>query len=145
MKHLKRFNEDITSLSFEEDLKDFCETNLAYLTDNDVRVLVGKVDSIVRIVFDKTKTWNEVKDQIIPFLIRLNNKYEIEKFFSKKEIKVFLDYDMDGSGEDFYSIKDLINDKTKLDGETLLGFLFHVDGYKQPKKSLMTKIKSFFK
>ena len=145
MRHLKRFNESLGKV-FKDELKDFCETNLAYLLDDDVRVHVDSLNGIVvRIVFDQTKTWDEVKDQIIPFLIRLNNKYEIDKFFSKKEIKVFIDYDM-GSGEDFYSVKDLINDKTDFyTGEKLLGLLFNVEGYKQEKKSFMSKIKSYFK
>jgi len=158
MRHLKRFNESLDKEPlivkvFKDELKDFCETNLAYLLDDDVRVCVDSLTSIVvRIVFDQNKTWDEVKDQIIPFLIRLNNKYEIEKFFSKKEIKVFLDYEIGAdnphgfsSGEDFYSVKDLINDKTELDGEKLLGLLFNVEGYKQEKKSILTKINSFFK
>jgi hypothetical protein len=96
MKHLKSFNEDITSFNFEEELKDFCETNLAYLLDEG-RLLIEKSITLIRVQlsFDRDKDWDEIKDHMIPFLIRLeqirfflprNTQVEESKSEIKKEL-----------------------------------------------------------
>jgi hypothetical protein len=79
MKHLKRFNENIN----EYDLKDYCETHLAYLMDEglEVRIDNDRSDLFVTLYLYQSnghgRPWSEIKDQIIPFLYRLNNVYEI--------------------------------------------------------------------
>ena len=111
MKHLKSFNEDITSFSFEEELKDFCETNLAYLLDEG-RLLIEKSITLIRVQlsFDRDKDWDEIKDHMIPFLIRLTNKYEvIEKNTENVDVYIFYGRVSGGTNTEF-RIKDLIDD-----------------------------------
>ena len=86
MKHLKKFNEDTNN--FEEELLDFCETNLAYILDEGAQVKSIKnrweiTNHKVEVEIDFTNTndgsllWDGIKDIIIPFLIRLNNNYNV--------------------------------------------------------------------
>lgn len=99
MKHLRRFNEKLSD-NFISELKEFCETHLAYLLDEDFsigyRVLnnSGRNDihvPSIEIVIRSTKTnvdsypgairnlmpfsWEEVSNHIIPFIHFLNMKY----------------------------------------------------------------------
>lgn len=82
MKYLKRFNE---SVDFEERLKDFCETHLAYLLDEGFKVVLTDLDESydceisIKREDQRTFTWNEVKDHIVPFIIHLSKKYELYK------------------------------------------------------------------
>ena len=79
MKHLKRFNESIN----EYDLKDYCETHLAYLMDEGLEVKIDDYEgdlSVALYLYQSNghgRPWSEIKDQIIPFLHRFNNVYEI--------------------------------------------------------------------
>ena len=99
MKHLRRFNEKLSD-DFISELKEFCETHLAYLLDEDFsigyRILnnSGRNDihiPSIEIVIRSTKTntdsypgairklmpfsWEEVSNHIIPFIYFLNIKY----------------------------------------------------------------------
>jgi len=79
MKHLRKFNERVE----HEEIKYFCEINLAYLLDEGVDVRVSYYDSSedeVVIDFHEKIFWNECKDHIIPFLSRVGNKYELGEF-----------------------------------------------------------------
>jgi hypothetical protein len=76
MKHIKRFNEDMDN---EEELKDFCETHLAYLLDDynfelgvDDYTQNGKYRSQIRLENGKGFYWDDIKDYFIPFLIQLD-------------------------------------------------------------------------
>jgi hypothetical protein len=184
MKHLKRFNEDMDNHEqfFSEDLLDFCETNLVYLMDDDTKIQIvespgGYADlHLIRILLDEPKRWNEIKDHIIPFLTRLDNKYEInnqpfknasysgyvtsqafpgKKLKSKVEdIRLYISFD-DNHRPDTASIspssymkcyiKDLIEDKSTWPNARISDIRLYVKGYKNEKKSILTKIKSFFK
>ena len=79
MKHLKKFNESIN----EYDLKDYCETHLAYLMDEGLEVKIDDYegDLFVALYLYQSnghgRPWSEIKDQIMPFLHRFNNVYEI--------------------------------------------------------------------
>jgi hypothetical protein len=88
MRYLKTFE----SIDLEKDLRDFCETYLAYLLDGDFELSViwqGHNPFLVpynRYNINLVKlndygatgfTWNEVKDYYIPFLHMLNKDYEI--------------------------------------------------------------------
>ena len=78
MKYIRRYNESNSEGLNEEQIKDFCETHLAYLMDEGLRILVssqGKVTLSLRLVHNKT--WLDIKDHIIPFLIHLKNDYEL--------------------------------------------------------------------
>jgi hypothetical protein len=153
MKHLKSFNEDITSFNFEEDLQDFCEMNLAYLLDEGTEVSVGETQNgnYVKIKFDKMKSWDEIKDHIIPFATRLNNKYEMERNpmigHDNVRIWIYTTRLVPGTGSMTRKIEDLINDDVWKDiqPQLILDIDIYIKGYKQEKKSVLTKIKSFFK
>ena len=94
MKHLRRFNEKLSD-NFISELKEFCETHLAYLLDEDFsigyRVLnnSGRNDihiPSIEIVIRSTRVnpvfkniypfyWEDVSNHIIPFIPFLNMKY----------------------------------------------------------------------
>ena len=81
MKHLKRYNESLTPDEVD-DLKDFCEVNLAYLLDEDFIVDIdSRFGTTGNVSFNLKRelgfTWNEISDHFIPFLQRLSNKYVI--------------------------------------------------------------------
>lgn len=97
MKHLKRFNESISVLDKEE-VREFCETRLAYLLDDGYEIHIRKdLDSTLVISFNLPSNkfglsirtslnldedfvkfkWNDIKDYFIPFLTHLSNNYEI--------------------------------------------------------------------
>ena len=120
--YLKSFNEAIeqTKLTEEqiEELKDFCETNLVYLLDEDFELDIdsrfpgstGNVSFYLK--RESGFTWDEIKDYFIPFLQRLSNKYEIVD-----RIKIGF------SVPEFSSVKSLINDDTDF-GDTLIRVIF---------------------
>jgi hypothetical protein len=99
MKHLKKFNEKLSD-DFISELKEFCETHLAYLLDEDFSIGYrmfnnsGRTDihiPSIEIVIRSTKTntdsypgairklmpfsWEDVSNHIIPFIHFLNIKY----------------------------------------------------------------------
>jgi hypothetical protein len=89
MRYLKTFE----SIDLEKNLRDFCETYLAYLLDSDFELSViwnghgylGREEDDYNINLCKLDdyssatgfTWNEVKDSYIPFLHMLDKDYEI--------------------------------------------------------------------
>lgn len=79
MKHLKPFNEAVGD-TFKEELQDFCETNLAYLLDEeDTKINVTELTSFIEVELTlNSKKWTEIKDHIIPFVTRLQNNYIIK-------------------------------------------------------------------
>jgi len=185
MRHLKRFNESTDDIAqvcdiFNEELKDFCENNLAYLLDEGVEVEVKETPGLsaalnlnwynpqtIKITLqDNPKLWSEIKDHMIPFLIRLNNEYKIRQYprIDRKDVKIEVTRDLEAAKNHwphrktdlFYQVNKLINDDIKsgltYDDDTyvlesyITEFEFIIDGYKQqPKKGILTKIKSFFK
>jgi len=103
MKYIKLFEAfDSWSRDQKAELQDYCETNLAYLMDEDFRIRIGqnidnttlKRRAIRNVTIQITKKdsaetgdidredflWEDVKDQIIPFVLRLEKVYDIEKF-----------------------------------------------------------------
>jgi hypothetical protein len=111
MKHLKRFNE--ATDNFKEELREFCENNLAYLLDEGKLVVDDSINNLVRvqISFDRRyKDWNEIKDHIIPFFTRLTNKYEVvEKNTENVDVYIFTRKNSGGLETEF-RITDLIDD-----------------------------------
>jgi len=86
MKHLKKFNESLED--WDSSLKDFCETSLAYLLDEDFSVFVTQEDHHKNVMLKKEGgksyfTWNSVKDYYIPFVQLLEKKYELDEFFTR--------------------------------------------------------------
>jgi hypothetical protein len=81
MKYLKRFNE--SQGDFQERLRDFCETHLAYLLDEGFEVVLNDLDETydceitIKREDQRTFTWDEVKDHVVPFIIHLNKEYKL--------------------------------------------------------------------
>ena len=166
MRHLKRFNEDADNHQqvFKEELQEFCELNLAYLLDEIAQLQVtdtrnsgsAENDCKITIEINPGKIWDEIKDQMIPFLTRLRNKYQIQEFNGTREkkfdIQVYSYYPYNHiSGIKAYDpyveyeVKNLINDQTTLNKNEIREIWLFISGYKQKKKSILTKIKSYFK
>lgn len=173
MRHLKRFNESLDD-NFKEELQEFCELNLAYLLDDqeiDARLIpvVGGFRLLIELN-QNPKLWDEIKDHMIPFLIRLSNQYELRPYANKggKNVAIEVTRDLEAARQNwphrktelYYEVSRLINDDTEsglfYDDNTdnfvdvlesyITEFEFLIDGYKQePKKGILTKIKSFFK
>ena len=77
----------------KSDLKEFCELNLAYLYDEDYKVMITRRDSLpidnphhkkgLIIHFykwesdDENFKWGEIENHFIPFLQRLSNEYTV--------------------------------------------------------------------
>lgn len=80
MRYLRKFNES-TDGGFS-DFKKFCEDSLAYLIDDGFRVKVDAEDDTLSILIHKFSfpnwtnfTWDDVKDDVIPLLEVLKEKY----------------------------------------------------------------------
>ena len=166
MKHLKRFNES-TDENFKEELQEFCEMNLAYLLDEGTEIqIVEQPDGheglhSIRIHLDKPKKWDEIKDHMIPFLTRLQNKYEITDEVYKEmtlhkarhnnngDIRLYIAFeDSDTSSSRSYItnlVKNLIADNHAWPNARISYIRLYVKGYKKEKKSFISKIKSYFK
>lgn len=125
MKYLKKFNESKSDKA--EEIKKFCEENLAYLLD--VGFELGYYENIftfktveypLTIHLSKRNSgifkWSEIVDDFVPFLQILNSKYELIKLaptskrdkHSRKCTIIFHDYDYAYR----YSLEDIINDRT---------------------------------
>jgi len=81
MKYLKRIFES-SELSDANDLQDFCEMYLAYLTDEDWEVEISMEHSFrktFRITINNSPknitSWDQIKDKVIPFLEMLKKNY----------------------------------------------------------------------
>lgn len=105
MRYIKNFNsliKESTEESSREELKDFCEMNLAYLLDDDFTISLtpssylpstsDNYESGHRITFqlgDGPKgegfTWSQIMDHFIPFLQRLSNSYKVIKCLIRYE------------------------------------------------------------
>lgn len=128
MKYIRSYNESKQQLT-EEEVKDFCEMNLAYLMDDGLKVLVRDY-KVVRWKFQITlslrsvenKRWDDIKDHIIPFLIHLRNEYKIVQitnttgvFGVDKETTYDLQFGIIPEGQvstytDYFSLEDVIDD-----------------------------------
>ena len=92
MKYIKKLSSLIIE-SIKSDLKEFCELNLAYLMDDDYKVMITRRDSLpidsshhkkgLIIHFYKWESdeenfkWDEIENHFIPFLQRLSNEYTV--------------------------------------------------------------------
>jgi hypothetical protein len=127
MKHLRRFDESSEDLT-EHEIQDFCEVNLAYLLDDGLRVLVSPdyfdlkvIDYKVTLSFRLfvNKRWSQIKDQVIPFLTRLRNEYDLLEFddVGGEDIKIdFIGLRHSDSTNpiaypDWFNINDIISEK----------------------------------
>ena len=92
MKYIKSYSSLIIE-SIKGDLKEFCELNLAYLMDDDYKVMITRRDSLpidnmyhkkgLIIHFYKWESdeenfkWDEIENHFIPFLQRLSKEYTL--------------------------------------------------------------------
>jgi hypothetical protein len=86
MKYLRKFNEDISL----DDIKSKIENNIAYLLDLGYKVVIDdKSNEIdIRSVVNPNEEfiWDNVKDDIIPMLMLINEEYE------KVKVSFWFDY-----------------------------------------------------
>jgi len=142
MKHLKKFNESTLD---QEEIQDFCETHLAYLIDEGLEVECYQFNESNKEVAYITlgyklendshnlspyeynfPSWDEIKDNIIPFFKHLSNKYDLLKKGGKE---VWISYVTTTDNTQVpqrvyytqdhfkFSLKDIINDKTEVLGK----------------------------
>lgn len=147
MEHLKKFNESTLN---KEEVQDFCETHLAYLIDEglEVECSIGFVyqfnESNKEVAYITLgyklendshnlspyeynfPSWDDIKDNIIPFFTHLSNKYDLLKKGGKEVwIKFVTTTDNTQVPQRVYntedhfkfSLRDIINDKTEVLGK----------------------------
>jgi hypothetical protein len=116
MKHLKMFKESLNDNEVEE-LKEFCETSLAYLMDEGFDIscdldkylqlsLPGKSPSRYGTAKDPFD-WNDIKDHFIPFLQLLSRRYELKNFGHRPSDYVVL---FQGDRNKYATVEQVIND-----------------------------------
>lgn len=134
MKHLRNFNESLRDVSEDdyEELKEFCESSLAYLLDDynyelivrrrtygdppksDVVVSIGPMRGV------ESMQWDDMSDHVIPFLTLLARRYDLDlqghggilrKSDQNIQIKI------KGKEVGYYTIEDIIEEKVSLEGE----------------------------
>ena len=122
MKHLKKFNESINKLfennnleELEEEVRNLCESSLSFLYDKGFEPFVTDVEDMILIELSKYETingeldntlltysWDEIKEEFIPFMEMINEKYKIQ------EIVFYEDVDNEFSRDDESTISDLL-------------------------------------
>ena len=137
MKHLKKFSaihsllEQSNEGLNKEELQDFCDTYLAYLLDVGYSIEASEIGfgEYVLVLRNENRptnvpidspellfTWEEVKDQFIPFLHMLSKQYTItrsikfwvlNKKFDRGTERPFIDYD--------YNLPMVLEDKVSLE------------------------------
>jgi hypothetical protein len=142
MKHLKRFNESQEELTLQrEELRDFCETYLAYLLDEGFELKIyggaelssGVTPFQISLVKQDQSIfyWQDIINQFLPFLKFLKDNYNLEKvdpsstvpFYRKADIK-FVDYRWHGI---MYQTKGLLEERhNALDTKQLREVFFKV-------------------
>jgi len=130
--HLSGEKEQINeSLSHKEDIEDFCDTHLAYLTDENFRIRYEEFygGNVIKLEIGHEYrekegfdfTWNEVKDRFIPFLQMLSKQYRLHNFhFEDNNCKrtevvkitagLLSKFQSDYSITNYYTYNDIIND-----------------------------------
>ncbi len=87
MKYLHKFNENKDAPDSLIEIKNICNTNLAYLIDEGFKLdylirkkrISGKVYNTVRILLKKDFLfkWDDIKDDFLPNIIMLSEKYKL--------------------------------------------------------------------
>lgn len=151
MKYIRSYNESNLEGLNEEEVIDFCETHLAYLLDDGLKVLVstddlkallltfGKSDYKVTLSFRlvANKRWIDIKDQVIPFLTHLRNEYELEfkhVTFGSYNLEFNIVTEGYGSYPEFFNIDQVILDNVDShrlnDDYRVLSIRFKIKGEK---------------
>lgn len=146
MRYLKRFNE---SVDLESQLRDFSESYLAYLLDDDYTVNVRRASDdsgggglpanafLIGLMKDEDTaidfTWLDVKESYIPFLHMLNREYNIVD----QSIMIY-----DGDDDTEFDIKTILSGNplpNGFDNEPLIHILVWVTFDKPIKESVELK------
>lgn len=129
MKYLKKFNESVDDTLME--LQDFCETSLAYLLDDDFEVNVtrirpkrlnyfsisiGKSVKESRILQLQVFKWDDIKDQIIPFLTHLSKRHELKSLDGFPPIEFYFREGTEPTRNIYISLEDILSET----GDTML-------------------------
>jgi hypothetical protein len=113
------------SLSHKEEIEDFCDTHLAYLTDENFSINYtehygGNVTELIIKTLSDTQifTWDQVKDYFIPFLHMLSKQYKLfnfhfEDFDCRKN--EFICFQTFMGSKHYYSYDDVISDNIDTD------------------------------
>jgi hypothetical protein len=84
MKYIKRFNESLASEFSEENIRNICEEHLVELYDIGFKTnitLWRKGDNIIIDLYNGEQfKWDDIKEIYIPFILFLDEKFEIESF-----------------------------------------------------------------
>ena len=122
MKYIKLFEQQWQQPDQGEELLDFSIDNLAYLMDDGYKVIVetssdvydairirkGDGDPFVPPYNRQAFNWNEVKDIILPYLIRVDRKYDLEVVtFYTKDLGSSTSFTKNGAAK----IQDLLEEK----------------------------------
>jgi hypothetical protein len=95
MKWIKLFEEINIEIDIKDELESFCNDNLAYLLDNgyvfklyemdshSIEFLLYKPNGYASELFE----YSDIKYDLIPFLVLLNNKYVILKYYGSSSDK----------------------------------------------------------
>jgi hypothetical protein len=151
MKHLKKFNESREELKLQkEELQEFCEMYLAYLTDegfelnirehnaSDSWPSVGNKDypelgyqtNYFRVSFYKTDNslffWEEVSDRFIPFVKYLIDNYNLLKIDPRSTIKYCFSLEFATGINSRFQSKELLDGASSLEGKKLRSINFVV-------------------
>jgi hypothetical protein len=143
LRHLKRFNES-SDYDWElerDDYQDFCDTYLAYLTDEDFKVTLTNFDKHRKTIYilkegekggwpynpdvraNETFEWDEIKDSFIPFLILLERKCQGTYYLGDVESSfdgtigvgtnlILFNHQLDGKSKyEYIPLDDLLADK----------------------------------
>ena len=139
MKYLKPFNEGVSDLTYEEIL-DFCEANLAYLTDDGFNVSVqsdrfnNAIDWEVRLRNSENLQWNYIENHLVPFFIHLDKEFELCNISNTHaKLEFFVQEYGINHGYKWLSIQDLLNhtgDYDKLVGNTVESITFYIKSRK---------------
>jgi hypothetical protein len=150
MKHLKKFNESREELKLQkEELQEFCEMYLSYLTDEGFEIntrehnasdswpSVGNKDypelgyktNYFRVNFYKTDNslflWKEVSDRFIPFVKYLIDNYNLLKIDPRSTIKYCFSLEFATGINSRFKTKELL-DGVLLEGKKLRSISFVV-------------------
>lgn len=127
MKYIKLFEG-----LFENRLKDFCNNHLAYLTDDDFKIYINPIGNRTEITLfikdfrygGNPFKWNDVKDDIIPFLeiLRMNyNTNEEVIFYTKKDNR------LEFSKQNIQSvIDDILVDNNNIDFKNIIKIILNI-------------------
>ena len=121
MKYIKSYNESNSEGLTEDQVKDFCEINLAYLMDEGLRVLVSPdyfdlkvIDYKVTLSFRLLdKRWGQIKDQVIPFLTHLRNGYDLvtmDRRLVSPSVRIEI-IGLESTYSDWFNIDDIISEQ----------------------------------